>query len=86
MLTRWTRPKGGDVSYVGCLPTKRLFGVSCDESRRRAGVVYRQPRKSIDDVATVLAIPYEVVYALAVQWGLVIMPSEAGEVHFTHHS
>ena len=40
------------------------------------------PGKSLDAIATALALPYEAVYAVCVAAGFVILPNASGELHW----
>lgn len=43
------------------------------------------PGTSVDAIATALAIPYEVAYAICSQSGMVVLPSTSGEIQFQAH-
>ena len=44
--------------------------------------VTANPGKSIDEIATAVTAPYEVVYAACVAAGFIILPNASGELHW----
>ena len=47
--------------------------------------VKANPGKSVADCATALTVPYEIVYAICVRSGFVVLPSASGELHWNQH-
>ena len=44
--------------------------------------VKANPAKTLEAIATALTLPYEVVYAVCVAAGFVILPNTSGELHW----
>ena len=44
--------------------------------------VAENPGKPLETIATAVSLPYEVVFAIATQANLVVMPNASGEIHW----
>lgn len=47
--------------------------------------VKANPGKSIEECATALSIPYEVVFAVCREIGIIVLPNSSGEIQWHAH-